>query len=135
MLSTLITKRAVNRQQVKSQMKFFYTNLAPAGKSPSGGPKPSDGKDALVAVEALGLATLNVISFGVMMTGGMAWALDVSGLEDMRYLARKTLGVNGVGGSADDEAEQEISIWVAQTLKMAERKVADKGKGGEAPKE
>lgn len=67
------------------------------------------------AFEALNLATLNVFSFGMMTAGGVMYALDVNGLEDMRRLMRG--GLEGVAeGKSDEELENEVTEWVASVL-------------------
>ncbi|KAK8061238.1 hypothetical protein PG994_007604 [Apiospora phragmitis] len=73
-----------------------------------------DGDNSLIAVEALGLATLNVFGFGIMATGGLSWAFDVSSVAELRGMARKTLGADG--SRTDEEAEREVEEWVAKML-------------------
>lgn len=67
------------------------------------------------AFEALNLATINVFSFGMLAAGGVMYALDVNGLEDMRRLMRG--GLEGVAeGKSDEELENEVTEWVASVL-------------------
>lgn len=73
---------------------------------------------ALEAFEALNIATVNVFSFAIMMTGGVLWALDVSTLEDLRRRVRAGMGVSGDGKNADEEMEE----WVASVLARKERR-------------
>lgn len=82
-----------------------------------------DGDNSLIAVEALGLATLNVFGFGIMTTGGLSWAFDVSSVAELRGMARKTLGEDG--SKTDEEAEREVEEWVAKMLFKKDGK--DKG--------
>lgn len=113
MFSVLLTKRAVARHQIKAQLRFFQ----PTHRTIGSGPKEKlPDKDPLVAVEALNLATLNVISFGIAMVGGAAWALDVSSLDDLRRLAKRSMHGAGTGARTDEEAEREMAEWVATTL-------------------
>ncbi|KAI0162096.1 hypothetical protein GGR57DRAFT_311077 [Xylariaceae sp. FL1272] len=111
-LSTMITRRSVARK-VQATIPRFYHQSNHAVKK-------MDGDSSLIALEALNLATLNVLGFGIMMTGGAAWAFDISSVDDLRRRARKHIG--GVGGRTDEEAEQEIEEWVAKVLLRKEKK-------------
>ena len=70
------------------------------------------------ALEALNIATVNVLSVAIMMTGGVLWALDVSSLDDLRSRVRGRLGVDEHGRNADEEIEE----WVASVLARKERR-------------
>lgn len=125
-LSALITRRAVARKMVQSAPKMFQPSHHGPGIPPRG--QKDKGDDAFVAIEALGLATLNVFSFGVMMTGGFMWAFDISNIEDLRRKARASLyGVNGV---VDEAAEQQVEEWVAEVLSKKEKREKDRGNEG-----
>lgn len=87
--------------------KFYSPSHAAAGKQ--GNPEGS-----LIALEALNLATLNVVSFGMMMTGGAAWAFDISSVEDLRAMARRS--IHGAAGQTDEAAEREFEEWAARVL-------------------
>lgn len=76
---------------------------------------------SLIALEALNLATLNVIGFGVMTTGGLAWAFDIMNLSELRALARRNLATEG-GARTDEEAEEEVEQWVAKVLLRRDQK-------------
>ncbi|KAK7914601.1 hypothetical protein PG985_012304 [Apiospora marii] len=114
-LSSLVTKRAVARKLQITQPRFFIPSNSPV--------KKLDGDNSLIAVEALGLATLNVFGFGIMTTGGLSWAFDVSTVAELRGMARKTLGADG--SRTDEEAEREVEEWVAKMLFKKDGK--DKG--------
>lgn len=110
--SALISRRAVNRKMVASYPKLFQPSHH-GPRPPPRGPKEK-GDDQLVAVEALGLATLNVMSFGVMLTGGLMFAFDISNVEELRMKARRSLyGPNGV---VDEAAEQQVEDWIVDVL-------------------
>ncbi|KAJ4386738.1 hypothetical protein N0V93_009636 [Gnomoniopsis smithogilvyi] len=110
--SVLVSRRAVNRKMVASYPKLFQPSHH-GPRPPPRGPKEK-GDDQLVAVEALGLATLNVISFGVMATGGLMFAFDISNVEELRMKARSSLyGPNGV---VDEAAEQQVEDWIVDVL-------------------
>lgn len=125
-LSTLITRRAVARRMVESAPRMFQPSHHGPGIPPRG--QKDKGDDAFVAVEALGLATLNVFSFGVMMTGGFMWAFDISNIEDLRRKARASL--YGVNGMVDSAAEQQVEEWVAEVLSKKEKREKERGSDG-----
>jgi hypothetical protein len=125
-LSTLITRRAVTRKMAQSAPRMFQPSHHGPGIPPRG--QKDKGDDALVAVEALGLATLNVFSFGVMMTGGFMWAFDISNIEDLRRKARASL--YGVDGVVDQAAEQQVEEWVAEVLSKKEKREKERGNDG-----
>ncbi|WYZ39184.1 hypothetical protein EsH8_III_001098 [Colletotrichum jinshuiense] len=107
LFSTMITRRAVTRKQLAAFPKFYQPSHSPAGKQ--GNPEGS-----LIALEALNLATLNVVSFAIMMTGGTAWAFDISSVQDLRYMARRS--IQGAAGQTDEAAEREFEEWAAKVL-------------------
>ncbi|KAI1328688.1 hypothetical protein F5Y16DRAFT_147438 [Xylariaceae sp. FL0255] len=111
-LSTLITRRSVSKKLVATIPKFYHQSNRPVDKISS--------DSSLIALEALNLATLNVMGFAIMMTGGAAWAFDISSIEDLRAMARKQ--IHGPRGKTDEEAEQEIEEWVAKVLLRKEKK-------------
>lgn len=115
--SALISRRAVARRMVDSYPKFYQ----PSHYGPRPPPRASTdkGEDQLVAVEALGLATLNVFSFGIMLTGGLMFAFDISNLEDLRWRARKQM--YGGDGVVDEAAEQQIEEWIADVLSRRDK--------------
>lgn len=126
-MSTLITRRSVARKMNQALPKLFH----PSHRAPMA--KAEGGEGQLIAVEALGLATLNVFSFAIMATGGLAWAFDVTSVEDVRRRARKSLYGKGEG-NADEEAEREIEEWMASVLSRKDKKEQD-GKGSSEGKE
>jgi hypothetical protein len=115
-VSTLITRRSVARKQIAAFPKFYQPSHRPAFKG-------ENAEGSLIAVEALGLATLNVVSFGIMATGGLSWAFDVSSVEDLRSMARRHVGLPG--GEADEAAEKEIEEWFAKMLSKKGRTFGD----------
>lgn len=66
------------------------------------------------AFEALNIATINVLSVGMMLGGGVLYAFDISSLDDMRQYVRRSIGVDGP--RTDQESEKEIEEWIAKTL-------------------
>ncbi|KAI0401572.1 hypothetical protein F4802DRAFT_421499 [Xylaria palmicola] len=112
-LATLITRRSITRKRLATLPRFYTQSNRPVDKISS---------DGLIALEALNLATLNVVGFAVMMTGGLSWAFDVSNIDDLRSLARKHIGPSG--GQTDEEAEKEIQEFLAKFLHRKEKQEA-----------
>ncbi|KAL1892882.1 hypothetical protein Sste5346_006775 [Sporothrix stenoceras] len=134
-LSTTLTRRAVVRRQLAAQLKFYspsstgQTSLsggASAEAAAASATKEEAPHGSFIALEALNLATLNVVSFFIMLTGGVAWSLDISNMDDLRALAQRytrgqTLdGSPAGGGMTDEEAEREVEEWVAKVLKKSD---------------
>lgn len=114
-LSMLITRRAVARHQAAARLKFYQPNHL-LGHTQRDPPRRGDPK---LAFEALHLATLNTASFAVMMTGGLSWAFDISSVDDLRRIARRSIEAaagGAAGGDTDLDAEKEVAEWVAKTL-------------------
>ncbi|KAK0749551.1 hypothetical protein B0T18DRAFT_287535, partial [Schizothecium vesticola] len=124
--SVLLTRRRVRTHQLRGQLPYFYYNHH---FSPLGGPsiattprsaalleaEEAGRRDPFVAFEALQLATLNVLSAAMMVAGGVAWALDISTLDDVRARARRSIDEAADMG-LDPEAEREVAEWMAKTL-------------------
>ncbi|KAK5635774.1 hypothetical protein RRF57_011486 [Xylaria bambusicola] len=110
-LATFITRRSIARKQIATIPKFYTQSNRPVDNMGS--------DSSLIALEALNLATLNVLGFGIMMTGGVSWAFNISSIDDLRRLARKHVGPSG--GRTDEEAEREVEEWVANVLLRKEK--------------
>jgi len=117
-ISTAITRRSLVRRYKATVPKYYQ---------PSNRPN-SDINGAIEAFEALNIATINVVSVGMMFSGGLLWAFDIASLDDMRRKVRTRLGVDSV--RTDKDAEEEIEEWFATVLKRKDiREKAAKGKG------
>ncbi|MCJ1245585.1 hypothetical protein MMC30_002789 [Trapelia coarctata] len=111
-LSSLITRRSLLRKRALVKPTFYYPSNAPP-KIPVNG--------ALEAFEALNIATINVASFTMMMTGGVLWACDISTLEELRKEVRGGLGVDGTGRGESD-AEDDWEEWLAGVVERKREK-------------
>jgi len=102
-LSVFITRRSVMRK-ISATKPLFYV--------PSNKRQPlSNG--AVEAAEAFALATVNVSSLGLMLTGGAMFALDLVNTADLR---RKYLQKQGFLDSKEGSADEEIEEWVKSVL-------------------
>lgn len=77
---------------------FYWSNRTPASRMDS-----SD--KGVIAARALGLATLNVTGFGIMLVGGIGWAFDLSSIEELSHRTRRSLMRPGV---IDSEGEKQV---------------------------
>ncbi|KAL2008986.1 hypothetical protein VTN00DRAFT_7180 [Thermoascus crustaceus] len=117
MLSTLITRRSIYRRHF-STIPPFYTS-SPYHQPQVSGP--------LEALEALNLATINVVSLAMVGAGATMYALDVNTLDDMRRYARRGLGFDSPGTGTgtrkeDEELGEELEQWLSSVLGMKEVK-------------
>ncbi|WPH00853.1 Hypothetical protein R9X50_00368300 [Acrodontium crateriforme] len=102
-LSAIVTRRALARKRIAIPSSFTPSNATP--------PKVDGGMEA---VEALGIATLNVFSVAMLASGALMKAYDVADLEDMRDAVRAGVGYDVYGG--DSKADKELEAWVADVL-------------------
>ena len=79
---------------------------------------------------ALTLATLNVFSWAMMVTGGALWYFDISNMDEMRRKVRGGLGVDGTGRT-EQEAEEDMEEWLAEVLARKEEKMRLRALRGE----
>ena len=73
----------------------------------------------LEAIRALQLATAHVVSVTVMVSGGLAWAFDVSSVNDLRSRIRGSVGAGKTKTAVEMEARFEE--WLAKTEKEKEK--------------
>jgi hypothetical protein len=109
-LSMAITRKSITRRY-RAQIPKFYSQSNRAGAEVNG---------PFEAFEALSLATVNVFSVGMMLSGGLLWAFDIGSIEDMRGKVRTNMGVDGV--RKDQDAEEEIEEFIASVLARKEFK-------------
>jgi len=77
------------------------------------------------AFEALNIATVNVLSISMMLSGGLLYAFDISSVDDMRRAVRSRIGVDGNrtdGMRTDQDVEEEIEEWFATVLERKGKK-------------
>ncbi|KAJ5624360.1 hypothetical protein N7510_000669 [Penicillium lagena] len=106
-LSVLITRRSTLKKRIACIPPFYTSSLYHQPQA----------NGAMEALEALNLATINVLSFGMLASGAVAYAFDINGLEDMRRVVRSGLEEGGPGaGKTDEEMEKEVTQWVVSVL-------------------
>jgi len=103
--TVFITRRASIRKRIACNPPYYSSSVYHQPKV----------NGAMEAFEALNLATVNVMSFGMLTAGGAMYALDVNGVEDMRRIMRG--GLEGAArGKSDEELENDIQEWVVSVL-------------------
>ncbi|KAJ5469687.1 hypothetical protein N7539_009305 [Penicillium diatomitis] len=128
-LSVFVTRRASLRKRLACVPPYYSSSIY----------HQPNVNGAMEAFEALNLATLNVISFGMMATGGVMYALNINGVEDMRRIMRGTLD-DVAAGKTDDELEKDVAEWVSSVLgdrfeKQLEKEKAKKRTAGQSVKD
>lgn len=123
MVSSLITRKALARRLKVTYPRFF---------------QPSNQRfveidGATEAAEALALATINVASAGLMITGGTLWALNISNMEDMRQKFGTRFRPDGT--RIDVNAEKEAEKWISSVLEMMGKDTAAKEEKHDTKKE
>lgn len=113
--SLLITRRAMTRKRIMVSP-AFYTN-APNHRAEL----TKQVSAPIEALEALNIATVNVLSLALMGVGSTLWYLDINSLEEGRRFIRGGMGVDGTGRSEKD-AEEEFEEWIATVLSRKEEK-------------
>ncbi|KAF5704175.1 hypothetical protein FMUND_12647 [Fusarium mundagurra] len=98
--SVAVSRRSVLRMRHDLFPKFYTCNRHQV--------KFDSGDRSLLAVQALGLATLNVMSFGVMLVGGISWAFDLSSIEELRQRTQAVTRRPGMVSPEDEKAMEEL---------------------------
>ncbi|KAJ5288627.1 hypothetical protein N7478_001657 [Penicillium angulare] len=106
-LSVWITRRASIKKQIACIPPFYTSSLFHQPKVNGAGE----------AFEALNLATINVLSFGMMTGGAVMYGLDINGLDDARRFMRVAMdgGIDDAGKS-DEQLEADVTEWVTSVL-------------------
>lgn len=114
-LSLLITRRSLARRRLTTKPSFSAQSAAQTQ------PRKPPVSGAFEAVEALGIASINVMSLAIAATGGTLWYLDIASIDDARRKLRGGMGVDESGGNEKD-AEEEFEEWLATVLSRKEAK-------------
>lgn len=114
-LSALVTKRSLSKRRLASKAAFYSD--APAHNVE----QAAQTNGALEAVDALRIATINVLSVFMIATGASLWYFDINSLTDARTMIRGGLGVDGTG-KTEEEANEEIEEVIASILARKDAK-------------
>ncbi|KAL8729717.1 MAG: hypothetical protein Q9166_004545 [cf. Caloplaca sp. 2 TL-2023] len=120
-LSIFSTRRALVRRYIATVPDFYQQSNAPPREAISLQKE---------AAEALKIATINVLSFAAMFTGGTLWAFDVSGISELRERVRamkKQREVKGgINVEQDKAVEREFEDFLGPSLSKPEREKREK---------
>lgn len=108
--SVAVSRRAVVRRQLDSFPKFYSSNRAKIN---------FDSSDrSLLALQAFSLATLNVMSFGIMLVGGVSWGFDLSSVSELRERTQAALRRPGLVNPEDEEQMEKMMSDILARLGM-----------------
>lgn len=111
LLSLSLTRRTILRKRTLAYPALFTPSHMHIAPPPGPQQQMSKVEGSLLAIEALGLATLNVVSVFMVGIGGMMVWWDVAEPADLR----RSVGEGGLGGvvEVDEEVEREVEGWIA----------------------
>jgi hypothetical protein len=125
--SVAVTRRAVVRRQLESYPRFYSSNRASV--------HIDSGERSLLAVQALGLATLNVMSFGVMLTGGIGYSFDLCNLRELRERTQAALRSPGHFSPEDEKEMEKMMSSILEKLGMHPEEKEKENENGKAKAE
>ncbi|PHH82649.1 hypothetical protein CDD82_5285 [Ophiocordyceps australis] len=105
--SVLVSRRSVIRQRLGTMPAFHTSNRHAAA--------PDSADRFSLAIRALGLATLNVSSFAVLLVGGIAWGFDLCSVAELRARTRAALQRPSTTAQ-DHQAERELEETIRPFL-------------------
>ncbi|KAG5973832.1 hypothetical protein E4U55_000238 [Claviceps digitariae] len=111
--SVAVARRSVLRRQLQSFPRFYSGNRAVQ--------TVNSGEGALLAVQALGLATLNVTSFGILLTGGIAWSFDLCDVRELRARTQAALRRPGTFSEEDEKEMEQMMGSILEKLGMQQQ--------------
>jgi hypothetical protein len=123
--SVFITRRSVVRRQLDAFPKFYVGNRTP--------PRFDSSDRSLLAVQAFGLATLNVMSFGVLLVGGISWGWDLCSMRELRERSQAALRRQG-RQTVDPEEEKALKEMMDHLLAKMGMQIPEEGEGGDKKK-
>ena len=115
-LSSLITRKSVLRRYQLPRPAFFH---------PSNMPPVTPINTALEALDALGIATINVFSYGIMFGGGLLWAFNISTLAELRNRVKMPVDLDS-GAETGNKLEDGAETWLAAAIVIKEEEERQK---------
>ncbi len=115
--SVFVIRRAVLRRQAESIPRFFHASYLPPGHPHFA---LDSGERSSLAAQALGLATLNVAGFGVLLVGGTGWAFDLCSVAELqaRTQMRRDREAGGVTGEEEEREVDNMVMGLMERLGM-----------------
>ncbi|KAF4466070.1 hypothetical protein FALBO_7083 [Fusarium albosuccineum] len=116
--SVAISRRSVLRRRLDSFPKFYVSNRQPV--------KFDSADRSLLAVQALGLATLNVMSFAIMLIGGISWGFDLCSIKELRERSQAAIRRPGLVNPEDEKEMEQMMEDLMARLGMDKPQQSDK---------
>jgi hypothetical protein len=116
--SIFITRRSVVRRQIDAFPRFYTHNRYP--------PRFDSSDRSLLAASALGLATLNVMSFGVMLVGGISWGWDLCSVTELKERSREAVTRPG-RKELDPEEEKAMKEMMEDLMSKLGMEIPEEG--------
>ena len=131
LLSVAVTRRTILRKRSAAYPSTFTPSHMHIEPPPGPLQQMSKVEGTVMAIEALGLATLNVCAFFMAGVGGAMMWFDIAELEDLRGKVREGVGS---GGEVDEETEKAVEGWIAGAFGHEQDKAVgnESGFGSEA---
>lgn len=113
LLSLTLTRRTIRRKRIVAYPSLFTPSHMHIAPPPGPQREMSKVEGSLMAIEALGLATLNVVSIFMAGIGGAMMWFDVAEMEDLRMRVATEDGGGVEGNGLGGEADSEVEGWIA----------------------
>ncbi|KAK6353306.1 hypothetical protein TWF696_005278 [Orbilia brochopaga] len=111
LLSIATARRSTRRRALATIPKYYTPNTRSSELTFNGGAD---------AFEALNIASLGVMSVGMITVGAAMYMFDVVNVEETRRLVRSRYGWEG--RKTESEVEEELEEWIATVLARKDRK-------------
>ena len=112
--SITVSRRSAVREIAAAFPKFYTPNRSLEPLDKSNNLWRTEGHK--LAARALGLATVNTMAFGLMLTGGIGWAFDLSSMEEVGQRTREVIRRSRVDAvltpeQRKKEEEEAEELW------------------------
>ncbi|XWX02080.1 hypothetical protein V2A60_010112 [Cordyceps javanica] len=113
-----VTRRAVLRRQREAVPRFFHSSSSYLPAAGGSATTLDAGERSSLAAQALGLATLNVAGFAVLLLGGTAWSFDLCSVAELQARTQTVMRRPGAadGGLLDEQDEKEVDNMVVALM-------------------
>ncbi|TQV93483.1 hypothetical protein IF1G_08061 [Cordyceps javanica] len=114
-----VTRRAVLRRQREAVPRFFHSSSSYLPAAGGSATTLDAGERSSLAAQALGLATLNVAGFAVLLLGGTAWSFDLCSVAELQARTQMVMRRGkspGADGMLDEQDEKEVDNMVVALM-------------------
>lgn len=134
LLSLTLTRRTIARKRIAAYPSLFTPSHMHIAPPPAPQQQQIRVEGSILALEALGLATLNVFSFFMAGIGGAMMWFDVAEAEDLRRTVVEGTAVDAYGGEVDEATEKEVQGWIAQAFGQGQEQARETVDAGQQQK-